>query len=171
MRSRTRERTQETGPTGTPSRGRPRRGRNARKGAGSTERGPGSDKGGSNRDEGERGGDSQNRSGRRSKGAKGKGRKRSSPPGRRNQRPQRGADTAKFWGEPEGLPSPGSDVRITDDPAAVPRSLGPPPLRGHEAIAEHYFRVVYDRAVTTAGALAAAGGLIDPDVLTDEAQH
>jgi predicted TIM-barrel enzyme len=50
----------------------------------------------------------------------------------------------------------------------VPRSLGPPPLPGHENAAEHYFAAVYDRAVTTAGALAAAGGLIDPDALADE---
>jgi predicted TIM-barrel enzyme len=50
----------------------------------------------------------------------------------------------------------------------VPRSLGQPPLPGHQAIAEHYLEAVYDRAVTTAGALAAAGGLIDPDALAEE---
>jgi len=60
------------------------------------------------------------------------------------------------------------DVRITDAPAAVPRSLGLPPLPGHEAVAEHYFTVVYERAVATAGALAAAGGLIDLDAVVDE---
>lgn len=59
-------------------------------------------------------------------------------------------------------------MRITDDPAAVARSLGAPPLPGHEKIAEHYFTVVYERAVQTAGALAAAGGLIDPATLTAE---
>jgi hypothetical protein len=60
---------------------------------------------------------------------------------------------------------------MTDHPAAVPQSLGPPPLPGHESIAEHYFGVVYDRAVATAGALAAAGGLIDPDALAEERAH
>lgn len=76
-----------------------------------------------------------------------------------------------FWGEQTTLPPAETDVRINDDPAAVPRSLGPPPLPGHEAIAEHYFAAVYDRAVATAGALAAAGGLIDPDALTDDADR
>jgi hypothetical protein len=73
-----------------------------------------------------------------------------------------------FWGDPSTLPVTQNDLRITDDPSAVPRSLGAPPLPGHEAIAEHYFRVVFERAVTTAGALAAAGGLIDPDALMDD---
>jgi hypothetical protein len=75
---------------------------------------------------------------------------------------------AGFWGDKERLPEPRQDVRITDDPAAVARSLGAPPLPGHEKIAEHYFTVVYERAVQTAGALAAAGGLIDPEALTAE---
>jgi len=73
-----------------------------------------------------------------------------------------------FWGDPDRLPEPTQDVRITDDAAAVARSLGAPPLPGHERIASHYFTVVYERAVTTAGALAAAGGLIDPEALTEE---
>lgn len=59
---------------------------------------------------------------------------------------------------------------ITEDPAALPRSLGPPPLPGQETIAVHYFRAVYERAVGTAGALAAAGGLIDPDALIEETE-
>jgi hypothetical protein len=60
-------------------------------------------------------------------------------------------------------------VRITDVPAAVPHSLGPPPLPGgHDTIAAHYFTAVYDRAVTLAGALAAAGGMIKPEDLLSE---
>lgn len=78
------------------------------------------------------------------------------------------AQGAGFWGDASKLPDPTADVRITDDPAAVARSLGSPPLPGHERIAEHYFTVVYERAVQTAGALAAAGGLIDPETLTAE---
>jgi hypothetical protein len=75
-------------------------------------------------------------------------------------------DPVAFWGDPAQLPATRTDIQITDDPAAVPRSLGTPPLPGQEQIAAHYFAVVYDRAVTTAGALAAAGGLIDPEGLT-----
>jgi hypothetical protein len=85
----------------------------------------------------------------------------------REQAPGRN-DAAGFWGEPDALPAMARDVRITDDPAAVPRSLGMPPLPGHEAVAEHYFTVVYERAVATAGALAAAGGLIDLNAVIDE---
>ena len=73
-----------------------------------------------------------------------------------------------FWGDASQLPPPRSDVRITEDPAAVPRSLGQPPLTGHEAIAEHYFTAVYDRAVTLAGAVATAGGLISQEELPDD---
>lgn len=75
-------------------------------------------------------------------------------------------DLAAFWGDAATLPEPRHDVRMTDRAAAVPKSLGPPPLPGHEAVSEHYFGVVYDRAVMTAGALAAAGGLIDAEALT-----
>ena len=75
---------------------------------------------------------------------------------------------AAFWGDASQLPQPRSDVRITEDPAAVARSLGQPPLTGHEAIAEHYFTAVYDRAVTLAGAVAAAGGLISQEELLDD---
>jgi len=85
----------------------------------------------------------------------------------REQAPGRN-DAAGFWGEPDLLPAMPRDVRITDDPAAVPRSLGSPPLPGHEAVAEHYFTVVYERAVATAGALAAAGGLIDLEAVLDD---
>jgi hypothetical protein len=77
-------------------------------------------------------------------------------------------DGTGFWGDPAKLPEARSDIRTTDDSAAVARSLGAPPLAGHEAIAEHYFAAVYDRAVTLAGALAAAGGLIEPETLIEE---
>lgn len=92
------------------------------------------------------------------------------PKARRPQREQAPGrtDQAGFWGDPELLPAMQRDVRITDAPAAVPRSLGSPPLPGHEAVAQHYFRVVYERAVGTAGALAAAGGLIDLDAVVDD---
>lgn len=75
---------------------------------------------------------------------------------------------ANFFGDPQSLGEEDKTVRITPDPAAVPRSLGKPPLPGHEQIAEHYFAAVYDRAVATAGALAAVAGLIDPAELADD---
>ncbi|MFP4149244.1 MAG: hypothetical protein ACLFV0_07125 [Nitriliruptoraceae bacterium] len=103
-----------------------------------------------------------------------RGRKRSGRDGtakvRRPQREQAPGrtDQAGFWGDGALLPELQRDVRITDAPAAVPRSLGPPPLPGHEVVAEHYFRVVYERAVGIGGALAAAGGLIDLDRVVDD---
>ena len=103
-----------------------------------------------------------------------RGRNRSSNGGNRRNRSRRqeqAQPTAGFWGDQSKLPPARTDVRMTDHPAAVPQSLGPPPLPGHESIAEHYFGVVYDRAVATAGALAAAGGLIEPDALVEERSH
>ncbi len=81
---------------------------------------------------------------------------------------QQRAQGAGFWGDPAKLPEARQDIRISDDPAAVARSLGPPPLPGHDVIAAHYFEAVYDRAVMLAGAVATAGGLITPDELVEE---
>ncbi len=65
--------------------------------------------------------------------------------------------SAQFWGrEPENEPGP---IRVSDDPAAMVRSLGPPPLKGHEVPAEYTFRLVYDKAVGLAATLAAAAEL------------
>lgn len=135
-----------------------------------------------NGDGNRKGSGSGNRSGGGASGGGGGGSKRN--PRKRNRNRNRGSGGggggggntkggqapagAGFWGEKDRLPEPRQDVRITDDPAAVARSLGAPPLPGHEKIAEHYFTVVYERAVQTAGALAAAGGLIDPEALTAE---
>lgn len=95
-------------------------------------------------------------SGQRSRRRRGRGRQQ-----------QRHAPAA-FWGDPARMPDASEHVRITTDPAAVPRSLGEPPLPGHEAIADHYFAVVYERAVTTAAALAAAGGLMELDEVEEQ---
>lgn len=75
--------------------------------------------------------------------------------------------TAEFWGDPKTLPEPRDDIRITDDPSAVVRSLGRPPLPGQEHASEAYFAAVYGRAVGLASALAAAGELIEPEELLD----
>lgn len=114
--------------------------------------GAGADRG--NRDDGG-GGSRSGRRGRRRGGKRGgnRGRKR---------------DSAGFWGDAGKLPPAQPDIRISDDPSAVVRSLGPPPLPGHEKISEHYFAAVYDRAVMIAGALGAAGGLIEPEELEEE---
>jgi hypothetical protein len=69
--------------------------------------------------------------------------------------------TAAFWGrEPESEPAP---IRISHDPSAMIRSLGPPPLKGHEVAAEYTFRLVYDKAAGLAATLAAAAELDAPD--------
>lgn len=100
----------------------------------------------------------------RKRPARGRQHSRRRQPGGGRPRPS-GVD---FWGDPATLPPARQDVRITEDPAAIPRSLGPAPLPGHEVIAEHYFTAVYERAVMLAGALAAAGELIRPEELVEE---
>jgi hypothetical protein len=102
-----------------------------------------------------------------------RGGSRSKSANRRRRQKGRGRGPARiegagFWGSTAKLPSERPDVHINEDAAAVVRSLGPPPLSGHETIAEHYFAAVYDRAVGLAGALAAAGGLIKPEELEEE---
>jgi hypothetical protein len=64
-----------------------------------------------------------------------------------------------FWGDPEALPQAAERIRPTTDPAAVPRSLGEPPLTPDTA-APHHLAVVYEEAVRAATALAAANGLL-----------
>ena len=91
--------------------------------------------------------------------------------GRRRNRKRRskGKAVVEYWGDTSKLPEPTSDIRITDDPAAVVRSLGRPPLPGQDHVSEAYFTAVYGRAVGLASALAAAGELIEPEELLDEA--
>jgi len=52
-------------------------------------------------------------------------------------------------------------IRPSDDPTAMIRSLGPPPLPSRETVAEHYFVAVYEKATALATALAAASDLLD----------
>ncbi|MDH4143946.1 MAG: hypothetical protein OEY23_02115 [Acidimicrobiia bacterium] len=99
--------------------------------------------------------------------------KRSRRPKAKSKRAQRQV-LVKFWGDPEAahavLDEP-LTVRPSVDAAAVVRSLGPPPLPGHERQAEHYFAAVYDKAVGMASALAAAGGLLDEGGDDDQAEE
>ena len=66
-----------------------------------------------------------------------------------------------FWHGTVQIPQTTDRIQVTEDPAAVVRSLGPAPLGGREAVAEHYFEAVYQRSVSMASALAAAADLID----------
>ena len=75
------------------------------------------------------------------------------------------ADLTAFWGDRSALPAVSSEFRITADATAVVRSLGRPPLAGHETAAEHYLEPIYNRAVMLASALGAAGDLVEPEDL------
>jgi hypothetical protein len=56
-----------------------------------------------------------------------------------------------------------------DDPTALVRSLGAPPLQGQGAAGEHYLAAVVEKAATLATGLAGAFGLLaDPDADPDE---
>lgn len=90
--------------------------------------------------------------------------------GRRRNRKRRNKTKAiaEYWGDTDALPEPTNDIRITDEPAAVVRSLGRPPLPGQEQASEAYFTAVYGRAVGLASALAAAAELIEPEELLDD---
>jgi hypothetical protein len=94
---------------------------------------------------------------------------------------------ARFWGQtplgagslPDGSSantegsrvgaSPGeaaatpAGIRPTTDPGALVRSLGPPPLAGDPALSQRTLTTVYEEAVKTATAIAAANGLLARD--------
>lgn len=90
---------------------------------------------------------------------------------KRRRRPNNGNNNAapaaskKFWGDE--IPVVAKSIRPSPQPAAMVHSLGAPPLAGHETAAGHYFTAVYDKAVMLAGALAAAGGLLESDDETE----
>jgi hypothetical protein len=167
-RKRERTRVQDGGGAGGGGGGSSRRRRARGGGGGGNAAGGNAKQGGDTPRSTKQGGNGAKQGGGNKRGRKG-GRKRS-PNNRRgkNRRPDVLHDAPRFWGDAKLLPEVSQDVRITDDAAAVPRSLGAPPLPGHEVIAEQYFGVVYDRAVTTAGLLAAAGGLIDAEDLVED---
>jgi hypothetical protein len=66
---------------------------------------------------------------------------------------------AAFWAVPGEPAGPAEPIRPTSDPAALPRSLGDPPLTP-EASAQQALAVVYEEAVRAATALAAVNGLL-----------
>jgi hypothetical protein len=81
--------------------------------------------------------------------------------GAKNRRKPR-AKADNLWADGGYAPTAAEPIRPTPDPAAVPRSLGDPPLTPDTA-AEHHLAVVYEEAVRTATALAAANGLLTED--------
>jgi hypothetical protein len=92
--------------------------------------------------------------------------RRRKAPTRPSARRRQGGSGSDFWGS-SSTADPAETIRMSDDPAAMVRSLGPPPLPGHEQAAEAYFAVVYDKAAALAAALAAASNLLQTDESED----
>lgn len=86
---------------------------------------------------------------------------------RRRSRHQPASDaTRRFWGESDRRQDAAASVHLSHEPTGVVRSLGPLPLgAGRDTAAVHYLEAVYAKAVSGAGALAAAGGLLDTSEL------
>ena len=80
---------------------------------------------------------------------------------RRRRNRKQGPPVDGFWGRREQETTRPAPVIPTHDPAAIPRSLGDPPLSNNAAAAQHHLAVVYEEAVKAATALAAANGLLD----------
>ncbi len=66
----------------------------------------------------------------------------------------------RFWGTNYEPSSATLEIRPTSDPGVLVRSLGPPPLAMDPAVAVRHLTAVYEEAVRTATALAAANGLL-----------
>jgi hypothetical protein len=93
----------------------------------------------------------------------GQGQGRRKQGGNRGRRPK--AKGIDLWRPVPILPDP-APIRPSNDPTAVLRSLGDPPLPGQGAVAEHYLAAVVERAAGLATALAASAGLLqmgDPE--------
>lgn len=71
----------------------------------------------------------------------------------------RAAAARRFWGH-ELTEEPGA-ITPSEDPAAMVRSLGAPPLRGQERTAAQAFELIYQRAAHLAFGAAAAAGVAD----------
>ncbi len=59
-------------------------------------------------------------------------------------------------------------IEPADDPTALLRSLGHPPLQGQGTVGEHYMAAVVERAAGLATALAATAGLLAEPAADDE---
>jgi len=65
----------------------------------------------------------------------------------------------ELWRRVPVLPDP-ELIAPAADPTALLRSLGPPPLPGQGAVAEHYLAAVIGRAAVVATALAGSADLL-----------
>ena len=74
-----------------------------------------------------------------------------------------------FWGADDDEVPAVAAIQPTSDPGALPRSLGPPPLSARSGVALASLTTVYEEAVRTATALAAANGLLSAPGVGDEA--
>jgi hypothetical protein len=70
-----------------------------------------------------------------------------------------GKPTTDLWKPVPALPDP-QPIEPADDPSALVRSLGDPPLPGKGAASGHYLSAVVERAAAIASALAASTELI-----------
>jgi len=64
----------------------------------------------------------------------------------RSKNRKKSADARDFWGTDEVEAEELELIRVAQVPTTMVRSLGPPPLPGHDQLAEHYFQAVYDKA-------------------------
>jgi hypothetical protein len=78
---------------------------------------------------------------------------------RRGRRRSHGQRNADLWRQSQPLDDP-APIFPANDPAAVLRSLGTPPLQGHGALVDYYLATVVERAAGVAAALAATAGLL-----------
>lgn len=67
---------------------------------------------------------------------------------------------ADFWRAAPEPPEP-PDIVPANDPTALLRSMGPPPLPGQQNVALPYLEAVAQRAAILATALAASADLLD----------
>jgi hypothetical protein len=75
----------------------------------------------------------------------------------RRRPPAKRPTTPDLWRVPAPLPET-EPIAVSDDPGALLRSLGDPPMNnGH--VAGHYFNAVIERAAAVAGALALSADL------------
>jgi hypothetical protein len=81
-------------------------------------------------------------------------------PAARPSRRRRPAPARDFWGRESTEDDMAVIITPSDDPTAMIRSLGPPPLPVPETVAELHFAAIYQKAATLAVALAAASGLL-----------
>lgn len=72
-----------------------------------------------------------------------------------------GGNRTDPWAPVPALPE-AAPIAPANDPTALLRSLGDPPLQGRSIVAGHYLAAVTERAATLATALATAAGQLEP---------